>query len=83
MVNLLNKQKDGYAVKYVHNFLCHNNVLYAGRKFFPKFSEWLKCLLLFNLKLVDLCERGNYGGLSGVLARVSLRGGREVGGVLS
>ena len=34
--------------------------------------------LLFNLKLVDLCERGNYGGLCGVLTRVSLRGGLEL-----
>ena len=31
--------------------------------------------LLFNLKLVDLCERGINGGLCGVLTRVLLRGG--------
>ena len=28
---------------------------------------YLYLSLLFNLKLVDLCERGNYGGLCGVL----------------
>ena len=42
---------------------------------------YLYLSLLFNLKLVDLCERGNYGGLCSVLTRVLLRGGER--GVLS
>ena len=39
------------------------------------YTVYLYLLLLFNLKLVDVCERGNYGSLCGVLTRVSLRGG--------
>ena len=39
---------------------------------------YLYLSLLFNLKLValwHLCEKGIYGGLCGILMRVSLRGG--------
>ena len=36
---------------------------------------YLYLSVLFNLKLVYLYEMGNYGGLCGVLTRVSLRGG--------
>ena len=40
---------------------------------------YLYLSLLFNLKLADLCEWGNYSGLCGVLTRVLLRGGGEGG----